>query len=44
MEKKFAAYSQQVQYWDVEDTADMPSEVALAKIEMLVDELVRWLV
>ena len=43
MEKKFAAYSQQVQYWDVEDTADMPSDVALAKIEMLVDELVQRL-
>ena len=43
VEKKFSAYSQQVEYWDVEDTADMPSEVALAKIEILVDELVQRL-
>lgn len=41
VEKKFSSYGQRVEYWEVEDTADMPSDVALSNIEVLVDELVQ---
>ena len=35
MRRLFPAYAEQISYWDVEDTGEMPSNVALQRIEAL---------
>ncbi len=40
MRKLFPAYAEHICYWDVEDTGEMPPDVALQRIEFLVDQLI----
>ena len=40
MLKLFPVYAEHIRYWDVEDTGEMPPEVALQRIEHLVDQLI----
>ena len=40
MRKFFPAYAEHICYWDVEDTGEMRPDVALQRIEILVDHLI----
>ena len=40
MRKLFPAYADRICYWDIEDTGEMPPDVALQKIESLVNQLI----
>ncbi len=40
MKKLFPAYAEDICYWDIEDTGEMPPDAALQRIEILVDQLI----
>ena len=40
MRKLFPAYAENIDYWDVEDTGEMPPDVGLRRTEFLVDQLI----
>ncbi len=40
MREMFPAYADQITYWDVEDTGRMSPDLALQRIELLVDRLI----
>jgi len=40
MREMFPTYADQITYWDVEDTGRMSPDLALRKIELLVDRLI----
>ncbi len=40
MRKLFPVYAEHIRYWDVEDTGEMPPDVALQRIEILIGQLI----